>query len=82
MPQTTVNLPEHWHVFLREQVASGRYTSEEAVITDALRFLEERAAKIDALRAKILAAEQDIDEGRSRPLPSLSTLLHELKTSQ
>jgi Arc/MetJ-type ribon-helix-helix transcriptional regulator len=37
-----VPLSEHWQRFVREEVQSGRFPSEEAVLEEALALLEER----------------------------------------
>lgn len=50
---TSLSLGEHWEVFIRNEVASGRYGSASEVVRDALRTLEERRAKLDALRAHL-----------------------------
>ena len=37
-----VPLSEHWQRFVREEVQSGRFPSEEAVLEEALTLLEQR----------------------------------------
>ena len=57
MPKnTSITLGEHFAVFIEEQVAAGRYGNASEVIRAGLRLLEEREAKLKALR-------QAIDEG-------------------
>lgn len=62
-------LGNHFEVFVRRQIESGRYQSASEVIRDGLRLREEQAvfeqAKLDALRADI---EAGIDSGFGRPL--------------
>jgi antitoxin ParD1/3/4 len=53
---TSIALNEHFTDFVREQVAAGRYVNASEVIRAGLRLLEEREAKLRALR-------QAIDEG-------------------
>jgi antitoxin ParD1/3/4 len=55
---TSIALNEHFAGFVKEQVAAGRYGSASEVIRAGLRLLEEREAKLRALR-------QAIDEGLS-----------------
>lgn len=37
-----VQIPEAWQSFVRHQVETGRYASEEAVLEEALRLLRQR----------------------------------------
>lgn len=51
MANTSLTLGEHWEVFIKNEIASGRYGSASEVVRDALRTLEERKTKLDALRS-------------------------------
>ncbi len=53
MATTSLSLGEHWEVFIRNEVASGRYGSASEVVRSALRVLEERKTKLDVLRAHL-----------------------------
>jgi antitoxin ParD1/3/4 len=53
MATTSLSLGEHWEVFIRNEVASGRYGSASEVVRSALRVLEERKTKLEALRAHL-----------------------------
>lgn len=57
---TSIALGEHFQDFVRGQVAGGRYGSASEVVRAGLRLLEERDAKLLALRAAIQAG---IDSG-------------------
>lgn len=50
---TSIALGEHFAAFLEKQVAGGRYGNASEVVRAALRLLEEREAKLKALRAAI-----------------------------
>lgn len=50
MANTSLSLGEHWEVFIRNEVGSGRYGSASEVVRDALRALEDQKARLDALR--------------------------------
>lgn len=50
MATTSLSLGQHWEAFIKSEIASGRYGSASEVVRDALRTLEERKAKLDALR--------------------------------
>ena len=41
MANTSLTLGEHWEVFIKSQIASGRYGSASEVVRDALRHMEE-----------------------------------------
>jgi antitoxin ParD1/3/4 len=53
MATTSLSLGEHWEVFIRNEVASGRYGSASEVVRSALRVLEERKTRLEALRAHL-----------------------------
>jgi antitoxin ParD1/3/4 len=50
---TSLSLGEHWEVFIRNEISSGRYGSASEVVRSALRVLEERKTKLEALRAHL-----------------------------
>ena len=53
MATTSLSLGEHWEVFIKSEVASGRYGSASEVVRDALRGMEERKSKLEALRSHL-----------------------------
>lgn len=57
-----VSVGPKWEAFVAEAVESGRYGSASEIVREGLRLVEEREAKLAALRAKINAA---IEEGGS-----------------
>jgi antitoxin ParD1/3/4 len=66
---TSISLGEHFNKFVDEQVSGGRYGSVSDVVRAGLRLLEEREAKVRALREAIREGEEsgiakdfDIDE--------------------
>lgn len=59
MASTSFSLGEHWGQFIKNEIGSGLYASASEVIRDALRSMEERKSKLDALRAHLAeGAEQ------------------------
>jgi antitoxin ParD1/3/4 len=57
---SSFSLGHHFESFVQSQLASGRYNNASEVIRDALRLMEERDAKLQALRATLNAS---IDAG-------------------
>ena len=53
MANTSLTLGEHWERFIKGEIASGRYGSASEVVRDALRELEDRKSKLEALRAHL-----------------------------
>jgi len=75
---TSVSLGEHFNEFVEEQVSQGRYGSATDVLRAGLRLLEEREAKMTALREALIAGEKsglstafDFDEFLARKRRSL-----------
>ena len=61
---TSFSLDDHYSAFIDEEVASGRYRSASDVVRTALRLLEDRETRLDALRQALIAGEQS---GESTP---------------
>ena len=53
MATTSLTLSPHWEKFVKREIASGRYASASEVMRAALRELEERGKRLDALRAHL-----------------------------
>jgi antitoxin ParD1/3/4 len=51
-----VSIGEHWEKFVETAVREGRYGSASEVVREGLRLVEEREAKLKALREEINAA--------------------------
>jgi antitoxin ParD1/3/4 len=81
MANTSLTLGEHWEMFIKNEVASGRYGSASEVVRDALRNLEESKSKLDALRAHLHEGAQQSDNGEYANI-SADELLIELKSAR
>jgi len=53
MANTSLTLGPHWEKFVKRQIASGRYASASEVVRAALRELEDRNKRLEALRAHL-----------------------------
>ena len=78
MATTSLSLGEHWEVFIKNEVASGRYGSASEVVRDALRHMEEHNSKLEALRAHLAEGERQAANGEFVDGYSVDTLLNEL----
>lgn len=63
MATTSLSLGEHWEIFIRNEVGSGRYGSASEVVRDALRALEEQKARLDALRTHLAEGAKQARQG-------------------
>ena len=75
MATTSLSLGEHWEVFIRNEVASGRYGSASELVRDALRTLETRNTKLEALRKHLGEGETQAKNGVFIKDYSIDTLL-------
>lgn len=55
---TSFALGDHFANFIDTKVAEGRYNSASDVVRAGLRLLEEQEAKLEALRAALIAGEE------------------------
>lgn len=78
MASTSLTLGEHWETFIKNEVASGRYGSASEVVRDALRTLEERKSKLDALRAHLAQGVMQAARGEFVEDYSIETIISEL----
>lgn len=63
MATTSLSLGEHWEVFIKNEISSGRYGSASEVVRAALRSMEERKSKLDALRTHLAQGAQQAKTG-------------------
>jgi antitoxin ParD1/3/4 len=78
MATTSLTLGDHWENFIKSEIASGRYTTASEVIRDALRGLEERCKKLEALRIHLSEGENQARAGQF-VTQSLESILTEFK---
>ncbi|MDH3372208.1 MAG: type II toxin-antitoxin system ParD family antitoxin [Gammaproteobacteria bacterium] len=68
MATTSLSLGGHWEEFIKQEIKSGRYSTASEVVRDALRALEDRGKRLEALRAHLAegagqAAREEFVEG-------------------
>lgn len=78
MATTSLSLGEHWEIFIKNEVMSGRYGSASEVVRDALRHLEEQKSKMDALRKHLAEGEIQAQNGEFVKDFSMEGLIAEL----
>lgn len=81
MANTSLTLGEHWEVFIKNEVASGRYGSASEVVRDALRTLEERKSKLDLLRQHLSQGAEQAERGEFVN-QTLDDMLNEFKAGR
>jgi len=78
MATTSLSLGDHWEIFIKNEVASGRYGSASEVVRDALRHMEERSSRLAALRAHLAEGEAQAKKGEFVKDFSMESLIVEL----
>ena len=67
-----MSLPQDLQQFVQQELACGRYRSEEDVVCEALRLLRERERRLQALREDVDAGLKQLDRGEGQPLDAES----------
>ncbi len=78
MATTSLSLGDHWEVFIKSQITSGRYGSASEVVRDALRHMEEHDSKLTALRSHLAEGARQAEKGEFVKDFSVDRLITEL----
>ncbi|WP_445010521.1 type II toxin-antitoxin system ParD family antitoxin [Vreelandella stevensii] len=78
MATTSLSLGEHWEAFIKNEVSSGRYGSASEVVRDALRAMEERKSKLEALRTHLAQGAEQANAGEFVDDFSMDALINDL----
>ena len=78
MATTSLSLGEHWEMFIKNEIASGRYGSASEVVRDALRTMEERKSKLHALRTHLSEGATQAHQGKFIDDFSMDALIDDL----
>ena len=63
MANTSLTLGRRWELFIKNEVASGKYGSASEVVRDALRHMEEHQSKLNALRTHLAIGAEQVARG-------------------
>jgi antitoxin ParD1/3/4 len=64
MPRnTSVTIGEHFSGFIDTKIEEGRFESVSEAVRAGLRLLEEDESKLEVIRAKLRAGEEQLDRG-------------------
>lgn len=63
MASTSLTLSPHWEAFIQGEVASGRFASASEVVRAALRELEDKGKRLEALRAHLADGAEEAERG-------------------
>lgn len=78
MATTSLSLGDHWELFIKNEVGSGRYGSASEVVRDALRTMEERKARLEALQAHLTQGASQARSGNFVDNFSMDSLISDL----
>lgn len=78
MATTSLSLGEHWEVFIKNEISSGRYGSASEVVRDALRAMEERKSKLEALCTHLAQGAEQARAGEFVDYFSMDALINDL----
>ncbi len=66
------SFPPELQQFVRQELASGKYQSEEDMVCAGLQLLRDRDARLRALRQDVRPALEQLDRGEREPLDAES----------
>ena len=75
---TSITLGDHFEGFISQQISNGRYGSASVVVRDALRTMEERKSKLEALRYHLAQGAQQAKAGEFIDDFSMDALINDL----
>jgi putative addiction module CopG family antidote len=59
----SISIPAELGSFVEDMIATGAYPSREAVVTDALRQLQERRLRFESLKVSLREAQEEVARG-------------------
>ena len=77
MPRTTsITLSSHFEQFVQNQLATGRYETVSEIIRESLRLMEDKEARLSALRGELDIGIDQLDRGEHIDWHHLKTELN------
>jgi antitoxin ParD1/3/4 len=62
MVKKSITVTDQQESWIQAQIATGQYATDSELIREALREKEKRTAEIEHIRAKLIAAEQSVEQ--------------------
>ena len=62
MVKKSITVTDQQESWIKAQMATGQYATDSELIREALREKEKRTAEIEHIRAKLIAAEQSVEQ--------------------
>lgn len=81
MASTSLTLSPHWDAFIQSEVASGRFASASEVVRAALRELEDKSKRLEALRAHLAEGVEEAERGEFVTGFDIETVIARAKSS-
>lgn len=81
MASTSLTLSPHWDAFIQSEVASGRFASASEVVRAALRELEDKSKRLEALRAHLAEGADEAERGQFVTGFDIETVIARAKSS-
>ncbi|MES9858645.1 MAG: type II toxin-antitoxin system ParD family antitoxin [Sedimenticola sp.] len=78
MATTSLSLGGHWEAYIKNEIASGRYGTASEVVRDALRAMEERKSKLNALRSHLAQGAEQARAGEFVDDFTMDALINDL----
>jgi antitoxin ParD1/3/4 len=81
MASTSLTLSPHWDAFIQTEVASGRFASASEVMRAALRELEDKGKRLEALRTHLAEGADQAANGDFVADFDMETIITHAKTA-
>ncbi|MGL6210211.1 MAG: type II toxin-antitoxin system ParD family antitoxin [Paracoccaceae bacterium] len=81
MASTSLTLTPQWEAFIQAEIRSGRYTSASEVVRAALRELEDKGKRLEALRAHLSEGADQAARGEFAADYDIETIIARARTA-
>jgi antitoxin ParD1/3/4 len=80
MASTSLSLGPHWEAFIRQEVESGRFGTASEVVRAALRELEDRNKRLEALQRHVGEGLAEADRGNFADDYDIEAIIQQSRT--